>query len=269
MRRRIDDALALALFVSLSFALYVRTWVAPRTRWLGVSGDPAQHAWFLRWVPHALAHGDNPLFSTHVNYPDGVNLMWNTSMPLIGVLTAPVTLLGGPVLAYNTVVTLGVALSGWSAYVVLRRYVENGAAALAGGLVYGFSPYIVAQSLTHSNLVQAYIPPILVLVLDEALVRQRRSPYVLGGFLGMLATVQLLIGEELLATEAIAASVTVVILIACWPRAVMERLGNALPHNRDRCRGLRSADRLPPGVPVPRTVASHARSAAGERDLLE
>jgi hypothetical protein len=38
--------------------------------------------WFLRWMPFALEHGYDLLVTHHLNYPDGVNLMWNTSLPL-------------------------------------------------------------------------------------------------------------------------------------------------------------------------------------------
>ena len=45
----------------------------------------------LRWVPYALAHGHDLLVTYHLHYLDGVNLRWNTSLPLPGLLLAPVT----------------------------------------------------------------------------------------------------------------------------------------------------------------------------------
>jgi len=69
----------------------------------GGVGDGALFLWFLRWTPYALLKGQNPLLGTHLNVPDGVNLMWNTSLPLPAALMTPVTeLLGLPV----TVTTL-------------------------------------------------------------------------------------------------------------------------------------------------------------------
>ena len=45
-------------------------------------------------VPRALAEGTNPLLTDRLNAPDGVNLMWNTAVPLVALAVAPVTLLG-------------------------------------------------------------------------------------------------------------------------------------------------------------------------------
>ena len=60
------------------------------------AGDPAQMSWFLAWTPFALGHGLNPFFTNYIDYPLGVNLASNTSVPLLGLLAAPVTLRAGP-----------------------------------------------------------------------------------------------------------------------------------------------------------------------------
>jgi hypothetical protein len=51
----------------------------------------------LRWTPFALEHGHNPFVTGHLNAPYGVNLLWNTSLLLPGLLFAPVTRTFGPV----------------------------------------------------------------------------------------------------------------------------------------------------------------------------
>ena len=157
--------------------------------------------WFLRWLPHALAEGQNPLFTHAINYPDGVNLMWNTAMPLLAFLLSPLTLTLGLILTYNILVTSLVGLTGCCAYLMVRRYVASRAAAFAGGLLYGFSPYVVAHAHEHASLVGAFVPPLMFLLLDDILVRQRRSAVVDGLLLGALAFAQLMISEELLATQ--------------------------------------------------------------------
>ena len=67
----------------------------------GGSGDPAQMTWFLGWSLYALHHGLNIFHSNFVDYPTGVDLANNTSVPLLGVLVAPVTAIAGPVAAVN------------------------------------------------------------------------------------------------------------------------------------------------------------------------
>jgi len=63
-----------------------------------------------------------------------------------GVAMWPFTSSLGPIFSYNLLVTLALALSAWCAFLAVRRYVESPVAAALGGLLYGFSPYMVAQS---------------------------------------------------------------------------------------------------------------------------
>ena len=78
---------------------------APDTPDRATDGHPKRHGpgrtRGLVNTPWALLHGHSPLLSDRVVAPSGVNLMWNTTTPLLGVVAAPLALLGGPVLAYN------------------------------------------------------------------------------------------------------------------------------------------------------------------------
>lgn len=217
---RVIDLVALAGFLLLTVALFRSAWRAPTTTWIGDAGDPPMFMWFLRWMPHALAEGQNPLFSHHVNFPDGVNLMWNTAVPLPALLLSPLTLTLGPVLTYNIAITLAVAANGWCAYLMLRRYVTSRAAAFTAALLYGFSPYVYAHAHEHPNLVAVFIPPLMFVLLDDVFVRQRRSPFVDGLLLSGLAFAQLMISEELLASQALVATVGMVILVLLHPGRV-------------------------------------------------
>ena len=73
-----------------------RLWIVPAGRMqAGDRGDVDLFAWFVQYAATAVSHGQLPaLFTTAMNAPVGVNLMWNTSFLLPGVLLSPVTLLG-------------------------------------------------------------------------------------------------------------------------------------------------------------------------------
>jgi hypothetical protein len=127
-------ALVLLVFLALAVWMFAPAWSSPTTTTLeGGDGDPAIFMWFLRWVPYALAHGHDLLVTHHLNYPDGVNLMWNTSLPLPGLLLAPVTATWGPVLSFNLLLVLAYGLSAWCAYLAIRRFVPGHLAAAVGG----------------------------------------------------------------------------------------------------------------------------------------
>ncbi|PZS19178.1 MAG: hypothetical protein DLM54_07500 [Acidimicrobiales bacterium] len=179
----------------------------------GGCGDIALNSWFLAWTPFAILHGHNPLLSTWANYPHGVNLMDNASMMLPALLVAPVTLALGPLVSFNLLATLAFAGSATAAFFVLRRYAPWPPAAFVGGLLYGFSPYMVNQGLGHIHLTLVAFPPLLMLVLDEVLVRQRRPPIPCGIILGLLVVAQFFTSTEVLASTAIMAAIGVVILL--------------------------------------------------------
>ncbi len=145
--------------------------------------------------------------------------MWNTPIVLVSLVAAPITLLLGPIVAYNVLITAAIALSAWCAFMVLRRYARGNVAPLIGGAVYGFSPYVLPQADLHLDLALAFVPPLFLLVIDE-LLRRRRSPVMLGTALGVLAAVQFLIEEELVLTSAILGAVVLGVLALQRPDQV-------------------------------------------------
>ena len=227
LRRAAPPVLALAGFLALAVWLLGSTWRSPTTRTLGGAlGDPGVFTWFLRWTPFAVGRHISPFYSDWLNHPGGVNLMWNTWVPLPGLLLAPLTHAFGPVLSLNVLLTLAYGLSAWSAYLAIHRYVPNHGAAAAGGLVYGFSPVMIGHA-HHPNLILVFLLPWLFVLVDEVVVRQRWSPVWLGAVLGLVAAAQLLIGEELLVATGLLAAVLVVVLAVMCPREVPGRAGYA------------------------------------------
>ena len=227
LRRAAPPVLILAGFLALAVWLLGSTWRSPTTRTLGGAlGDPGVFTWFLRWTPFAVGRHISPFYSDWLNHPAGVNLMWNTWVPLPGLLLAPLTRAFGPVLSLNVLLTLAYGLSAWSAYLAIHRYVPNHGAAAAGGLVYGFSPVMIAHA-HHPNLILIFLLPWLFVLVDEVVVRQRWSPVWLGAVLGLVAAAQLLIGEELLVATGLLAAVLVVVLAVMCPREVPGRAGYA------------------------------------------
>ena len=192
----------------------------------GFRADFISTVWFLDWVPHALAHGLNPFFSNAIYVPTGVNLAQNTSTPLLGLITAPFALVFSPVVRANLLMVLAMPISATAAFVVLRKWQVWGPAAALGGLVYAFSPYMVAQSLNHLNLIFVPLPPFIALTVASIL-QNRGSPQRLGVQLGLLVVAQYLISPEVLTTVAILTVVAVVCIAIRHPAKAPEVIRTA------------------------------------------
>jgi hypothetical protein len=202
-------------YLALSLLVWWNLWANhPTSTTTCGCGDSSLFTWFLEWPAYAISHGLNPLHSTAMGYPGGVNLLANTSELAIGVVEAPITWLFGPVASLNVALTLAPALSALSMFVLLRRWVFWTPAAFFGGLLYGFSPFIlVILSDAHLMLGMAFVPPLIVACADDLLVRHRRPPLVTGVLLGLLVTLQFFLGTELLVITAIMGTVGILIVV--------------------------------------------------------
>jgi hypothetical protein len=199
------------LSLGLALALFHRDLSNLFNSQIGGAGDADEYSWFLSWLPYALGHGLNPLVSTYVNYPGGVNLMWNTSVLLPSLVMSPVTLIFGPAFSYNVLITMAPVLSSTFAHMAFRRWTGR-LPALIGALIFGFSPYMVAQSIGHLAQTLVVSAPLFLVLLDRVLALQSGSPLREGLLLGALAWAQLLTGEEVLAMETVCAVVTIGVL---------------------------------------------------------
>lgn len=186
--------------------------------WIGV--DPAIFMWDMRWAPFAVSHLQSPFATDWVNYPHGVNLLWNTSMVAPALLLSPVTVWGGVLAGFNALMLLAPTASAVAAFAAYRAITGSVAGAAVAGLAYGFCPYVMAQALGHPNLAVAVFPPVALYLLHLLLARDER-PWLVGGGLGLAAAVQFLTNEEVLVSTAIVAVIGIVALALLWPRRVI------------------------------------------------
>jgi hypothetical protein len=203
-----------------AMALYHEATQAPLNTQVGGAGDADEYSWFLSWLPYALGHGLDPLISHYLNAPGGgINLMWNTSVILPSLLMTPVTLLFGAAFSYNVLVLSAPVLTVTFSYIAFRRWTGR-LPALAGSLIVGFSPYIVAQSAGHLAQILIMSAPLMLILLDRILVVQNGPAWRDGFLLGLLTFAQLLTGEEVLAMEVLAAAIGVAVLVALSYRQI-------------------------------------------------
>jgi hypothetical protein len=215
--RWLSDCLAGLAFVLFAAWLTHGLWPDPAHRVLSLNQqDQVLYEWMLANDARVL-FGDVGLLSDRLNAPDGVNLMANTSVIAVGVLLAPVTLGFGAPTTFALLVAGNLALTAIAWYFVYSRTLGAGrtAAVLGAGLC-GFAPGMVSQSNGHLHMTAQWLVPVLVWLVVRLLraadpewpINGRAGTdgrrIVTSGFgLGLVAVVQVFVGEEVLFLAAI------------------------------------------------------------------
>ena len=175
-RVALRNHLLIFLFCVLAAAIFtLPASLSPASALLGYPGDNYQHAWFLWYFAKAVASGHNPFYTHLLFYPSRANLAWSTLDPLAGILALPLSLLAGPVIAYNLSLILQLALAAFFARLLCLRICRNETAAIFGGIAFGLGPFLLAHALGHLSLVTAFPIPLYVLALNNLLRKEAPS----------------------------------------------------------------------------------------------
>jgi hypothetical protein len=170
-----ERAIVLILYVALAFIFTLPNSIHPTQALLGRGGDNYLHVWFLWEFARAVVHGQNPFHTTLILYPIGANLAWATTDILCQIMAVPFSLLLGPVLTYNLTLVLQLALGAFFARLLCKRVCGDTAAATIGGMIFGFSPFLLAHAWGHLSLVTTFPLPVYVLALGRLLDREEPS----------------------------------------------------------------------------------------------
>lgn len=191
--------------------------------------DPGQQVWFVAWPAYALLHGLSPFSTTWLWPSHGVNLLSNASSPLVGVVLAPVTWVFGPFVATTVALTLAPALSAWGCWLACRRFVTWLPACWVAGFLFGYSPFVIENvDQGHLGLALLVVPPLIVVVLHEILVRRQWPPAWSGVALGVLLAAQFLISQEILLLTVMTAVLGVIVAAVLAPRRVVAAFAYAI-----------------------------------------
>jgi hypothetical protein len=181
--------------------------------YIGLGSDPPDFMWLLVWWPYAIAHRINP-FVTHAIYaPGGLNLAWSTTIPLASLLLAPLTATLGPVVAYNILSIANPALATWTAFILCRYISRSDWPALLGGYIFGFSSYMLAQTLGgHLHMTLVFPVPLVLYVAARSLDRTLK-PATFAVLLGATLAVQFLLSVEIFATLTVFGMMAIVLAL--------------------------------------------------------
>lgn len=228
--RRLEPPLVLLGYVLASLVLIGRHLLrAPADAVIGSFGaDQGFFAWSLvHWV-EVLRLAQAPFLSDRIDAPVGFNLAWATTIPGPALLLAPVTALAGPLASYNALALAAPALAAWTAYLLARHLTGDPVAAILGGWAFGFSSYLLGQTLNHVNLALVWALPLIVLVavrLIEGSVRRQRGVLALAALVGL----QYLTFTEVAATATLVGVLALGLAVALGGADLRGRIVRALP----------------------------------------
>jgi hypothetical protein len=183
------------------------------------AGDPTQQVWWLALARWEVTTGHLSFLTDKIYVPTGVNVLDNASVPILGVLAAPLTALVGPVVVFDIALRLAFVLSATVFYLVLRRLDLSRAGSFLGGLLYGFSPYMVHAGRTYVFLALVPLPPLIFLLVYEHLRRAAhddRPGFVetlwRGSLIGLIVVAQFFISAEIALTTALVLTCTLAVV---------------------------------------------------------
>jgi hypothetical protein len=218
-RRLGGHALVLGGYAAVAFAYFgARLASHPGRDLLGHGRDPQIFVWSFAWWLHALETGQNPFYSHAIYAPDGVNLVWTTSVPGLAFLFTPLTALVGPAASFNVAEMLVPAVSAFTAYLLCRHLTRSRWAAVVGGYLFGFSSYMLGQEQGHMHMTAVFLLPLIALAAVRYLQGEldgRGAAWRLGVLFGL----QFWLSTEILLTAALALAASLALAFLLVPAA--------------------------------------------------
>jgi 4-amino-4-deoxy-L-arabinose transferase-like glycosyltransferase len=179
--------LAAGIALTWPRATYLSRHLLPETR------DVSGYVWDLWWTAHQVVHLGSPWFTNHMAAPVGIQLGFDTTMPLAGLIMTPVTLAFGPSASFDVLTILVPGLTCYLMYRAARLWLAE-PGAIAAGALFGLSSMLAWQDWQHLNIAlgTVFLPMTL-----EAAVRLRRRPGARQGvILGVVLGASLLVNQE-------------------------------------------------------------------------
>lgn len=217
------------VYLVAAVALTYPAWADPTNTTIGGGADSLRLMGYLVWFPFAITHGHNPLHLTWIDLPNGINAMWDGTMPFASLVTWPVQALFGVVAAYNALVVAALTLNGLGTYLWLRRHTRHQLAAIGGGLLMLAGPYAAARSYGHLNLILFFPLPVMFLILEDIIREPAVRPVRRGVMFGALTAIQLLCAEEPLALAGVGLVVALAVAAALNLRPALHRAAKMVP----------------------------------------
>src|SRR5215471_630718 len=214
-------ALLHGLYLGLSLLFASRFFaITHPTSFAITEGDPALMVWTLQWVTRALVHDPLHVFAGNTFFPYAHSIVLTDSMVTLAVANAPVRLFtSNPWVGYDLLIVAAYYLSCVFGSALARELTQSEAAAVWGGIFWGFLFYRV-HHIGHLQILSFQFIPAAML----ALLRFWRAPGTGRALLFVLAFVAQALVSWYLAVITVLILLVVLMFrpwheIVQWPRA--------------------------------------------------
>jgi hypothetical protein len=215
---------SIGLFIYFLFTLYIwkNFWIHPGSVLQSETGDPALTLWSLAAVSKDLTEFKLPFFSNMLWVPKGVNLLDNTTEPLLGVISFPITLLFGPLWSYLILGTIGTFLNAASGWYLCSRITGVNLASYFGGLIAGFNPFLTGSAMFGQyGILYSSIPMIgISALLNIYFLKKKDLKYFL--IFGATIVFEVLVSPEILAIEITGILIVGIFLLLFYPKTFIK-----------------------------------------------
>ena len=223
LRRSLLAAIPVPIWLLLTYIMFsplLRDLNGP----LPGGADSILYSWYFKEIQVSLWNGHSPFFTTAMNAPTGLNIMWNTAIILPAFLMTPITAAFGAGTSVGLLMIAAPLAAAAICYWVLHKLTGHLAGSAIGATLYGFGPfYNGQQGHVHLTLGAALLPLILWFGY-QLVVPGTRSWRQIGWRLGVVVGVTMLISEEIVAIAGLVALVSVVTLAFRYRAEVRPRL---------------------------------------------
>jgi hypothetical protein len=182
----------------------------------------------MAWWPPSLVHGLDPIYTHALYYPDGLDLAHGAMVPAAALLLSPVTAVLGPIGSYNVAMVLSPVLAATFAFLLCRRLTGSFWAALVGGWLFGFSPYMLGQMAGHLHLTLVFLVPAIVHLVVRAWDGELPARWLVV-LLTIALSLQLYISAEVLVSTALFGAVALAAAYILGDAQARERLRALVP----------------------------------------
>jgi len=131
--------------------------------------DAELNTWIVAWVAHILPRDPLDLFEAPILFPEHHSLAFSEHLLVPSAMGAPLLWAGAsPVLVYNLLIIAGLALSGWSMYLLMRRWTGSEWAGIIAGLAYAFNAHVLTR-FVHLQAQHVEFFPLVLYAFDRVL----------------------------------------------------------------------------------------------------